>query len=71
MRGIVEDGDYCVFNKYGSFDNGRIALVQVDSPTDQPDATIKRVYAARETRWSCARRIRNTFRCSTPPKRWC
>lgn len=44
MRGIVEDGDYCVFNKYGSFDNGRIALVQVDSPTDQPDATIKRVY---------------------------
>jgi len=44
MRGVVEDGDYCVFNKYGSFDNGRIALVQVDSPTDQPDATIKRVY---------------------------
>lgn len=44
MLGIVNDGDYCVFNKHGTFDNGRIALVQVDGPTDQPDATIKRVY---------------------------
>lgn len=44
MLGVVSDGDYCVFNKRGSFDNGRIALVQVDGPTDQPDATIKRVY---------------------------
>ena len=44
MAGILGDGDYCVFNKYSSFDNGRIALVQVDGPTDQPDATIKRVY---------------------------
>jgi SOS-response transcriptional repressor LexA len=44
MLGVVNDGDYCVFNKRGSFDNGRIALVQVDGPTDQPDATIKRVY---------------------------
>lgn len=44
MQGIVSDGDYCVFNKHGIFDNGHIALVQVDGPTDQPDATIKRVY---------------------------
>ncbi len=44
MTGVVGDGDYCVFNKYGAFDNGRIALVQVDGPTDQPDATIKYVY---------------------------
>ena len=44
MTGVVNDGDYCVFNKHGNFDNGRIALVQVDGPTDQPDATIKRVY---------------------------
>jgi SOS-response transcriptional repressor LexA len=44
MLGIVNDGDYCVFNKRGVFDNGHIALVQVDGPTDQPDATIKRVY---------------------------
>ncbi len=44
MVGIVGDGDYCVFNKHGIFDNGHIALVQVDGPTDQPDATIKRIY---------------------------
>ena len=44
MTGVVNDGDYCVFNKRGSFDNSRIALVQVDGPTDQPDATVKRVY---------------------------
>ena len=44
MTGVVNDGDYCVFNKRGSFDNGRVALVQVDGPTDQPDATVKRVY---------------------------
>lgn len=44
MLGILNDGDYCVFNKRGVFDNGHIALVQVDGPTDQPDATIKRVY---------------------------
>ena len=44
MTGVVNNGDYCVFNKRGSFDNGRIALVQVDGPTDQPDATVKRVY---------------------------
>jgi repressor LexA len=44
MTGVIGDGDYGVFNKRGSFDNGRIALVQVDGPTDQPDATIKRVY---------------------------
>lgn len=44
MTGLVEDGDYCVFNKRGIFDNGHVALVQVDGPTDQPDATIKRVY---------------------------
>jgi SOS-response transcriptional repressor LexA len=44
MTGLVEDGDYCVFNKRGIFDNGHVALVQVDGPTDQPDATIKRIY---------------------------
>lgn len=44
MLGILNNGDYCVFNKRGVFDNGRVALVQVDGPTDQPDATIKRVY---------------------------
>ncbi len=44
MLGILNDGDYCVFNKRGVFDSGHIALVQVDGPTDQPDATIKRVY---------------------------
>jgi SOS-response transcriptional repressor LexA len=44
MLGLIGDGDYCVFNKYGVFDNGHIALAQVDGPTDQPDATIKRVY---------------------------
>ena len=44
MTGVIGDGDYCVFNKRGTFDNGQIALVQVDGPTDQPDATIKHVY---------------------------
>jgi SOS-response transcriptional repressor LexA len=44
MTGVVSDGDYCVFNKRGVFDNGRIVLAQVDGATDQPDATIKRIY---------------------------
>jgi SOS-response transcriptional repressor LexA len=44
MLGVVGDGDYCVFNKHGVYDNGHIVLVQVDGPTDQPDATIKYVY---------------------------
>ncbi len=44
MASVIGDGDYCVFNKRGTFDNGQIALVQVDGPTDQPDATIKHVY---------------------------
>lgn len=44
MTGIVEDGEYCVLNKYGHYDDGNIVLVQVDGPTDQPDATLKRIY---------------------------
>ncbi len=44
MTGMVNDGDYCVFNKRGVYDNGRVVLVQVDGPTDQPDATIKRIH---------------------------
>jgi SOS-response transcriptional repressor LexA/transcriptional regulator with XRE-family HTH domain len=44
MTGVVNDGDYCVFNKRGHFDDGRICLVQADGATDEPDAMIKRVY---------------------------
>lgn len=44
MLGIVNDGDFCVINKRGHYDDGRIVLVQVDGPTDQPDATLKRIY---------------------------
>jgi len=44
MLGIVNDGDFCVINKRGHYDDGRIVLVQVDGPTDQPDTTLKRIY---------------------------
>lgn len=44
MLGIVNDGEFCVLNKRGVYDDGHIVLVQVDGPTDQPDATLKRIY---------------------------
>lgn len=44
MTGIVSDGDFCVFDKHGHFDNGRVCLVQADGATDEPDAMIKRVF---------------------------
>ncbi len=44
MTAVVGTATTAVFNKYGAFDSGRVALVQVDGPTDQPDATIKYVY---------------------------
>lgn len=40
----INDGDYCVFQKDAYLDEGRIMLVQVDGSSDDPDATIKRVY---------------------------
>jgi len=44
MLGLINDGDFCVFNKDGIYDDGRVVLVQVGGRTDEPDATIKRVY---------------------------
>jgi SOS-response transcriptional repressor LexA len=44
MLGIVNDGDFCVFNKLGHYDDGRVVLVQVDGRAGEPDATLKRVY---------------------------
>ena len=44
MLGIVNDGDFCVLDKRGHFDDGRVVFVQVDGPTDQPEATLKRIY---------------------------
>ncbi len=37
MTGVVSDGDFCVLDKRGHYDDGHIVLVQVDGPTDQPD----------------------------------
>jgi len=44
MLGVVNDGDYFVLNKRGLYDDGHIVLVQVDSRTGEPDATLKRVH---------------------------
>lgn len=44
MLGIVNDGDFCVLDKRGRFDDGRVVFVQADGPTDQPEATLKRIY---------------------------
>lgn len=40
----IDDGDLCVFDRNAYRDEGAIMLVQVEGYTDQPDATIKRVY---------------------------
>ena len=50
MLGIVNDGDFCVINKNGRCDDGCIVLVQVDGPTDQPDATLKRIFRRADNR---------------------
>lgn len=50
MLGIVNDGDFCVIDKRGHYDDGNIVLVQVDGPTDQPDATLKRIYRRPDNR---------------------
>lgn len=40
----IDDGDYCVFQKNGHLDEGRIMLVQVEGSAEEPDVTIKRVF---------------------------
>lgn len=40
---LINDGDYCVFQKDAFFDERRIMLVQVDGSSDSPDVMIKRV----------------------------
>ena len=40
----IADGDFCVFQKDGHLDEGRIMLVQVEGTDDEPDVTIKRVF---------------------------
>jgi SOS-response transcriptional repressor LexA len=44
MAGLVEDGAFVVLDRLGHFDDGRIVLVQADGPTDQPEATLKRIF---------------------------
>lgn len=44
MLGLVNNGDFCVLDKYGHYDDGRVVFVQVDGPTDQLEAALKRIY---------------------------
>ena len=50
MTPQVKDGDFCVFDRQKIFEEGRVVLVQVDGQTDEPDATIKRVYRRPENK---------------------
>lgn len=40
----INDGDYCVFNREAHRDSGRIMYVQIESVTEEPEGTIKRVF---------------------------
>lgn len=44
MLPMIPNGAYCVFNRDASPDDGRVVLVQIESQTDQPDDTIKRIF---------------------------
>lgn len=44
MTDIIPNGAYCVFQRDSQIDDGCIVLAQIDGQTDQPDATIKRIY---------------------------
>ena len=44
MADHIPNGAYCVFQRDAHVDDGSIVLVQIDSKTDQPDDTIKRIY---------------------------
>lgn len=44
MLPMIPNGAYCVFNRDASPDDGRVVLVQIESQTDEPDDTIKRIF---------------------------
>ena len=45
----IDSGDLCVFQSDAYFDDGKIALVNIEGPTDETEATIKRVFFRGET----------------------